>query len=184
MSRRCWPRSASPTRRRGSRRGTSSTCSTATRATRCSAEAARRDDVVAISALTGEGVDALLEHGRRAADRGRIAAMRSRSPPATARARPGCTRMARCWRRAVDGELDTTYDVRLSRRAITSGSARCDWSLTRLTVAHSASFCVERQAGERVAARSASIARKRAFELGVGRRAARLRDRRRDGAPS
>ena len=102
-----------PRRRRGSRRGTSSTCSTATRARTRWSRPARRDDVVAISALTGEGVDALIERGRRAADRRRISATRSRSTPPTARARRGCTRMARCCERG--------------RPTVDTRSTRCGW---------------------------------------------------------
>ena len=46
--------------RRGSRRGTRSTCSTGAEADAIRAEAARREDVAVISALDGEGVPALL----------------------------------------------------------------------------------------------------------------------------
>ena len=59
-------------------------------------EAARRDDVVPISALSGEGLDALREADGRAAAQRRRRCIDIRLPPATAARSPGCTRAARC----------------------------------------------------------------------------------------
>ena len=64
-------------------------------AARVRAEAARREDVVVLSALSGEGVDAPARLRRRPLAQGRERCGRSRCRRRTARRSPGCTPMAR-----------------------------------------------------------------------------------------
>ena len=59
-------------------------------------EATRRDDVVPISALTGEGLDALRERMAEKLEERRAGAPNPDCPRATASGSPGCTRAAKC----------------------------------------------------------------------------------------
>ena len=98
-SRSGWRRRA---RRRGSRPGTRSTCCPARSASGLLEEAERREDVVPISALTGEGLDALARaDGRTPAER-RAGSPDPRCRPATA------SRIA--WLHARGEVLDQTID--------------------------------------------------------------------------
>ena len=84
------------------------------------AEAARREESVLISALTGEGVDELLECAAGRLRKG--ARLRtSRSPRRTARPSPGSTPMAKWWPTSDRTGSRPSIEVRLSETGLGTG---------------------------------------------------------------
>ena len=76
-------------------------------------EAARRDDVVPVSALTGEGLESLRQRMAERLKSGGARSTGSGYPRATAPGSPGCTRAAKCSTETLD-KNEMHLSVRLS----------------------------------------------------------------------